>query len=196
MATAKKENKEFSASYRFKEGEVTSAILDDNGKLSLLDGGNTLDVYASWKDFVRQMGDKPTTDNDESSIISQLEQMLGAAQVIEVTVKGDGSAKKAAPAPKSEKKEEEKEMAVATKKAVAKKAAAPKAAKAKTEKVLNECLCGCGGMTGGNFAPGHDARVHGWGKKIARGDMKFSEIPAIAQKFLKDHGTVQGKKVA
>lgn len=198
MAT-KKENKVFSASYRFIEGGISSGVLDDNGKLSLLDGGKTLEVFPSWTDFVKQMGDTPSK-GDEEAIVEQLSMMLGEAQVIEAKVKDDGSAKrsaseKAAKTPQTQEQEEGNEMATATKKVAAKKAA-PKVAKAKVEKVMNDCLCGCGTSTGGNFAPGHDARVHGYGKKIARGDMKFSEIHPLAQKYLKDHGIAQGKKVA
>lgn len=38
--------------------------------------------------------------------------------------------------------------------------------KAKTK---NPCWCGCGGLTGGKFVPGHDSKFHGLAKKVARG---------------------------
>ncbi len=53
---------------------------------------------------------------------------------------------------------------------MAKKAA--KAAKAKAVKPVKKvrnCACGCGTETTGHFAPGHDARFHGWLKKLQDG---------------------------
>lgn len=44
-----------------------------------------------------------------------------------------------------------------------------KPAKAKKEpKAPSACWCGCGGLTGGKFVPGHDARFHGAAKRHAR----------------------------
>lgn len=44
-----------------------------------------------------------------------------------------------------------------------------KPAKAKKEpKAPSACWCGCGGLTGGKFVPGHDARFHGQAKRHAR----------------------------
>ena len=51
---------------------------------------------------------------------------------------------------------------------------APVAA-AKTPKPLNVCFCGCGGLTKGNFVPGHDARFHGTVKKVLRGELNAEE---------------------
>lgn len=55
--------------------------------------------------------------------------------------------------------------------AKAAKAKAPKTAKAreKTPKTVRNCVCGCGTETTGYFAPGHDARYHGWITKLADG---------------------------
>lgn len=39
----------------------------------------------------------------------------------------------------------------------------------KTPKKVRDCVCGCGGETTGYFMPGHDARFHGWIKKLADG---------------------------
>lgn len=63
---------------------------------------------------------------------------------------------------------EDKDMA---KKAAAAKApkAAQKVAKVKVPKTVRNCACGCGGQTTSYFAPGHDARVHGWESKLADG---------------------------
>lgn len=54
-----------------------------------------------------------------------------------------------------------------SKTAKAKKAAGPKRDKA--PKTVRQCVCGCGEETTGHFAPGHDARYHGWIKKLADG---------------------------
>jgi len=51
-----------------------------------------------------------------------------------------------------------------------KKAAKPtKARAAKAPKTVRNCVCGCGTETTGHFAPGHDARYHGWITKLADG---------------------------
>lgn len=65
---------------------------------------------------------------------------------------------------------------------MAKKAAklAPKnGKKEKPAKTVRACACGCGGETTGFFVPGHDARMHGWIKKLADGrlDPKDGTIP-------------------
>ncbi len=55
---------------------------------------------------------------------------------------------------------------------MAKKAKSGKAKAAKREKAtktVRNCVCGCGTETTGYFAPGHDARYHGWVKKLADG---------------------------
>ncbi len=43
----------------------------------------------------------------------------------------------------------------------------------------NFCICGCGTpiKPKSTFAPGHDARVHGWMRKIEKGEMDASELP-------------------
>ena len=88
---------------------------------------------------------------------------------------------------------------VATKgKPVAKAPKGKVAGKAKTPKEPKEqhpCLCACGGLTGGKFVPGHDARVKGWFKKIAAGDEEFTfnKLPKSLQKLVVD---VKGVKKA
>lgn len=49
------------------------------------------------------------------------------------------------------------------------KAKAKGAKRDKTPKTVRNCVCGCGTETTGHFAPGHDARYHGWIKKLADG---------------------------
>lgn len=56
----------------------------------------------------------------------------------------------------------------------------PKAPKAKK---LRDCVCGCGTQTGGLFAPGHDARLHAWQKRI-KADPKL-EVPKVVIEALK-----------
>lgn len=70
-------------------------------------------------------------------------------------------------------------------KAVAPKAKAPAKVKGPTEK-NNPCRCACGGKTGGNFVPGHDARFFGWLQRLTDGRMQFNELPKAVQKDLGD----------
>ncbi len=46
----------------------------------------------------------------------------------------------------------------------------------KTAKPLATCFCGCGGTTKSKFVPGHDARFHGWAKKVVRGELAAEPI--------------------
>lgn len=50
-------------------------------------------------------------------------------------------------------------------------------AKTKEPKTLNLCGCGCGTPVKSSFAPGHDAKLHGWIKKLAAGKMLLTELP-------------------
>lgn len=61
----------------------------------------------------------------------------------------------------------------------AKKAAAPKREKA--PKTVRKCACSCGTETTGFFAPGHDARMHGWIKKLETGKIEAKEVPAAVR---------------
>lgn len=49
---------------------------------------------------------------------------------------------------------------------------------AKTPKALNLCGCGCGSGVKANFVPGHDAKLHSWIGKLAKGTMSLSDLPA------------------
>lgn len=40
---------------------------------------------------------------------------------------------------------------------------------ARKAKALRSCECGCEGLTGNRFVPGHDARLAGWVKRVERG---------------------------
>lgn len=51
----------------------------------------------------------------------------------------------------------------------------------KAPKVLNACGCGCNQPCKANFLPGHDAKLHGWVKKVAAGTLALSELPAQVQ---------------
>lgn len=189
---AKKPAVHFSSDFRFVEGGITCAILEQNAKLTLKEGNSSLEVFESWRDFVRDsLGETPTTSPDETDILNQLGTVLGVWEPIDRTVSD-----KKRPAPTTNQGENE----MATVKAVAKKAVPAakkeKTPRAKKEKVESACKCGCGGVTFAAFCPGHDARYHGWAKKIARGDMKFSEVPPAAAKALKAEGVVQGIKAA
>lgn len=189
---------EFTSGYKFVEGGRTTAVLDQNGKLSIPDSGTgSLEVWDSWKDYVKEkLEDKPSTGAEEEKL-----DQIGIAFGVWEPIFDDTEA----PVASKSKSNEENQMATAVKTVAKKatvKAAAPakkavvakKAAAPKAEKVYGPCICGCGGQTTGNFCPGHDARVHGWQKKIERGEMKFSECAPSAQKYMKDHGTKQGAK--
>jgi hypothetical protein len=41
----------------------------------------------------------------------------------------------------------------------------------KGKKPTRECFCGCGNPTQSRFVPGHDARFHGWARKVAKGEL-------------------------
>jgi hypothetical protein len=85
-------------------------------------------------------------------------------------------------------------MAKSAAKKVKAKAKANGAAKSKAPKTVRDCVCGCKTQTTGFFAPGHDARVHGWIKKLAAGKMKPSEIPAAVRNGLNLQETKEGFK--
>jgi len=192
MGSGKGSKAVISNTYKFIENDKSTAVLDTDGKLSLLpDTG--MEVFASWKDYVKEKLGEPPTNGGEDDIVEQLSIMLGRPEVVDVKVSGVD--KRPKPVEKEE-GEDNVKNATATKKAVApaKKAVAKKAAE---PKVQNPCICGCGTMVNKNFAPGHDARVHGWAKKIERGEMKFSDIntkdSARAVKFIKtEMGVTQG----
>ena len=64
---------------------------------------------------------------------------------------------------------------------------APKAAKAqqpKAEPVVKTCLCGCGATTKSFFVMGHDARFHGWLKKIALGKLDPATLNPATVKLM------------
>jgi hypothetical protein len=90
-----------------------------------------------------------------------------------------------------------KELSMA-KKAAAKVAKAngkvKSAAKAKGPKVLKPCVCTCGGQTASYFCPGHDARMHGWIKKLAEGTIEPKDVPKAVVNKLQLVATAKGHK--
>lgn len=56
-------------------------------------------------------------------------------------------------------------------------------------KKTNPCVCGCGQLVERFFAQGHDARVHGWLLKVAKGALKLAELNESVRKAL-DAGIV------
>lgn len=62
------------------------------------------------------------------------------------------------------------------------KAVKPTKAKPATAATAGVCKCGCGAplKPRRHFAQGHDARFHGWMRRIANGELDPSEIPAAA----------------
>ncbi len=202
---SKKQNV-FSSAFRFNNPlttpETVLAILDANGTFTLREANAALDVYESWRDFVVSRKHVPTKGS-EDEIIAQLE------SIIEGLHEPIGETPAAAPAPAAQEDvskpvKEGKEMAApATKKTApvkkqpaAKKVVAKAPKKEKEPVVMKPCACGCATQVAKTFATGHDARVHGWMKKIADGRMKFSEIDtkdqAVAIKYIKAQGITQG----
>lgn len=51
-----------------------------------------------------------------------------------------------------------------------------RSAKEKAPRTVRKCFCGCGEETMSYFVPGHDARFHGWLRKIAKGEMKPEDL--------------------
>lgn len=43
------------------------------------------------------------------------------------------------------------------------------------------CCCGCGQLTGREFAQGHDARLKGWLLRLERGEVGLAEVLTEAQ---------------
>ena len=66
---------------------------------------------------------------------------------------------------------------MAKKAAKAKAKTAGKAKTAKAPKEVRKCACECGTDTTGYFAPGHDARMHGWIAKLTDGRIERKDIP-------------------
>lgn len=66
----------------------------------------------------------------------------------------------------------------------AKAAKVKKAPKVKTPVTLNMCGCGCGAAVKSKFQMGHDARFHGWLKRLKDGRMKPTDLPPAVAKLL------------
>ena len=53
----------------------------------------------------------------------------------------------------------------------------PSAKRVRKPRPTHPCVCGCGTLTAGIWAPGHDARAHGWALRVERNICKLSEVP-------------------
>lgn len=51
-------------------------------------------------------------------------------------------------------------------------------------KATRDCCCGCGEQVTGHFRMGHDARFHGWMRRISQGKLDPATIPASAVKLM------------
>lgn len=56
----------------------------------------------------------------------------------------------------------------------------PREPRPKAAKALRPCCCGCGELVAGSFRMGHDARFHGWMKRIADGKLDPATIAPSA----------------
>jgi len=72
--------------------------------------------------------------------------------------------------------EDEAPMPKATQTGKVKKQAVASGPKTSTPKMLNLCGCGCGAGVKSRFLPGHDAKLHGWIKKLAAGAMDLATV--------------------
>lgn len=97
-------------------------------------------------------------------------------------------------------KEEKRTMAKTTTKTPEKGNGSTKAAKAPKAPVAltpdGKCLCGCGEQVTKRFKPGHDARMFGWFKKVASGDMDFNDLPKAVKARVKDKAGVKKELAA
>jgi hypothetical protein len=178
---------------------VVTAVLDVDGKFTLKDANASLEMFPSWSDFVVSFGDKPVNAKTQEDVISQLTSM-GLGEAVPIVRPGASTrppkvskpavTKPAADVPAATKLTKENEVAKKAPAKPVKKAAK----KGKADVVLQPCKCGCDTKVAKNFAAGHDARLHGYQKKIERGEAKFSDYPAIAVAFMKSLGTKQGTK--
>lgn len=168
-----------SGSYRFTQDGRQTAFLEKTGKLSLLDEVGQLEIFPTAGDYLREVAKQKPSVN-ESDMLEQLSNTLGNYQQTELAI-NKKEQKVLDPMAKS---------SAATKKAAKKEAPAKKAASnGKEPAEMNDCICGCGEQCRNNFRPGHDARVHGWAKKVASGELKIGSLPPSAQKYIKQHAS-------
>lgn len=208
---AKTATKIFSSGYRFKDGGVITAVLDENGKLSLRDESGGIELYQSWGHYVTDItGEKPVKGG-EDDVLAQLGLTLGVPEEIIVDA---GESRRTQTATKNVKEKGEETEVADAKKVVksgagntakpkpVKGAKAPKADKKPVKKIstvpagdLPECLCGCGSKVlnaARQFLQGHDSRFHGYIKRIERGEMKASELTPAGRAYMRDHGITAG----
>lgn len=117
--------------------------------------------------------------------------IVAEAEAAGVNLETAAPAKPAAAAAKGKPAPAVKAQDAAAVKALTQKAKGEKASK--KEKALpstSNCLCGCGGETGGRFRPGHDARVKGVLIQCERGLIDADTLP----ESLKPYVAFKGKK--
>jgi hypothetical protein len=90
----------------------------------------------------------------------------------------------------------EESMAKRAAKAAKANGKAKSAPKVKAEKVMKPCACACGGETASYFCPGHDARMHGWIKKLAEGTIEPKDVPKTVVNKLQLTQTSKGYKAS
>lgn len=174
--------------YQFTVGSNTVATVDDAGKFLLRDDNGSLEKFDNPAAFIEHMGMRPTGGLE--ACIEQIKDLFGSDCVV---TKGEIMKNATAPAKKATTKAAPAKPAAKAAKPAAKPAAkSAKPAASKKAEVLSKCLCGCGATTKSRFAPGHDARVHGWFKKVINGQMKKNELPSELLSHFKEYEVKHG----
>lgn len=161
-----------SGSYRFLQNGKQTAYLEKTGKLTLLDEIGQLEMFQNCGDYIKEVA-KRKPAGTESDVLVQLSETLGNYVQTDIVVQ-QKKEKVLNPMPSA-----------ATKKAKEKPAKKGATANGKAEVEMKDCICGCGEQTPRNFRPGHDARVHGWAKKVEKGEIKITSLPKSAQAYIK-----------
>ncbi len=58
--------------------------------------------------------------------------------------------------------------------------------KAKGSKPAKPCHCGCGTLTKGTWAPGHDGYVHGWAVRVVRNVVTEAQVPEVCRPAVRE----------
>lgn len=165
----------------YAKGQKHNEFLNRKGELQEFDSyGFRKDEWSSGTLVRPLLSEGEMSEQVESNLVSETPS-VSTQEIKDKVAKLKARAAAAAPS---------KGKAPAAAKGKAAVAKAPREAKPKEE---NPCTCGCGGVTGGRFCPGHDARYYGWLKKIVKAEMEFRELPKPVQKALVD---IKGVKKA
>jgi hypothetical protein len=168
--------------YRFAKDGKTSAILEGT-TLSLKDNGGLLEKLPWWEYVTKYMGEEPEKDSIEAQLLQLSESLGEATPIIKSTPRSLVRVPLILPS-----------KAEAAERAAEKRVNAEKARIHDGEDGNGLCLCGCGEpllKPGRRFRQGHDARFHGWIKKVEDGRMKFEDLNSTVQEWCIKHKIVR-----